>query len=290
MTLLLAHGGGRLPADGESLPWTFPPLVTSQLILISAVYALAVGRLWRRAGVGRGGISFRRAGAFAGGVLVLFLALTSPIDYYSDLLSAVHMIQHMLLMGVAAPLLVLGAPGVAMPWALPLGLRRRIGRWTNAGRVGRGMAYLFWQPVTMCLLFAVVLWIWHLPVLYEATLHDDLFHDFQHFSFVVVACLFWRVLLDPVSRLRMSRMGAVFYLFVTTLHATLLGVFMALAPTVWYPTYIGRTETFSLQAIEDQQLAGLIMWMPACMIYALVAALVLAHWLTSEASAEPSRV
>jgi len=280
---LLAHGpegadSSRLGGTSLWLSWTFPALVTVNLLLATSVYCIGVSRIWKKAGRGRV-ISVRQAGAFAGGLLILVLALVSPIDALADELSAVHMIQHMLLMNVAAPLLVLGLPGMALLWILPLEARRKVGTWRRHVRPGRAIYYLLWQPLLLWCLYAAVLWVWHLPGLYLATLDHELFHDFQHLTFLVVSCLFWRVLLDPVSRMRLSRVATVLYLFFTSLHATVLGVFMALAPKVWYPAYEGRTIAWNLTALEDQQLAGLIMWMPACMVYAIVVALVVAFWL-----------
>jgi putative membrane protein len=143
----------------------------------------------------------------------------------------------------------------------------------------RARWYWLWQPLIMCGLYAAVLWVWHLPVLYEAALRNRWIHEIQHLMFFIVACMFWRVLIDPLARLRLSYGAGVIYLFATSLHATVLGVFLALAPRPWYGDYIGRTEAWNLSALEDQQLAGLIMWMPACMIYALAAAGIFALWL-----------
>lgn len=124
------------------LRWTFPPLVTCNLLLLSSLYALGVRRLWQRAGVGRGGISQRQVFFFSAGMAVLAIALVSPIDALSDELSAVHMIQHMLLMAVAAPLLVLGGMGLALLWLLPLGWRRAWGQWKQRNLAGRWTVYL----------------------------------------------------------------------------------------------------------------------------------------------------
>lgn len=275
----LAHTG---PAGADSRPWwvrwTFPPLVMLNLALAFSIYGRGVYNLWNKAGMGNG-ISRRQASAFAGGLLVLLLALASPIDALSDDLSYMHMIQHMLLMNVAAPLLVLGSPGQASLWVLPLRWRKRLGRFMFRTDSWKSAWYLLWQPVAMWSLFAFALWVWHLPALYEAALGNELFHDFQHFTFLVAAALFWRVLLDPVSRLRLNRGVAVIYLFTTSLHATVLGVFMALAPGAWYTAYADRPGIWKLTPLQDQQLAGLIMWMPACMAYAAVAAVVFMLWL-----------
>ena len=256
-------------------------MVVTNLSILAAAYAIGLARLWKRCGLGKA-VPVRQAVAFAAGMASLALALVSPIDAFSDDLAWMHMLQHMLLMGVAAPLLVLGMPFLVLLWAFPLSWRRCYGRVKHRLERWRPGRYLLWQPVLTWLLFALVLWVWHFPPLYEAALHSDLFHDFQHFSFVAVACLFWRVLLDPLSRLKLNRGMGVVYLFLTSLHATLLGVFMTLAPKAWYPFYETRAPRWNLSALEDQQVAGLIMWMPACMVYALVAALLLGLWLRDD--------
>jgi putative membrane protein len=276
----MAHSIGH---DTDARPewwlrWSWNPLVLSNLAVVSLVYLRGLQAIWLRAGRGRG-VSFRQAVTFGAGILSLFIALISPLDSISGELQSAHMVQHMILMNVAAPLLVLGAPGLVMMWGLPMRWRNRMGRWLRWLDGGSSRWYLLWQPVLLWSLFAFALWIWHLPVLYQAALRNQLFHDFQHFTFLITACLFWRVLLDPISRLRLTRAMGVLYLFMTSLHATLLGVFMALAPRVWYSDYEGSTTAWNLTPLQDQQLAGLIMWMPACMIYAVVAALVFALWL-----------
>jgi putative membrane protein len=258
--------------------WTWSPLVWTNLLVASGLYAWGICKLWGKAGIG-GGVSQRQAIAFACGIGVLFIALISPLDALSDELSAAHMIQHMLLLNVAAPLLVLGSPGLVLLWALPRRWRGAVGQLYRPREPWKSAWYLLWQPLLLWSLYAFTLWIWHLPVLYEAALRNELFHDFQHLTFLVTAALFWRVLLDPVSRLRLGRGVSILYLFTTSLHATVLGVFMALAPRVWYTEYVGRTESWSLSPLQDQQLAGLIMWMPACMVYAAIAAVVFALWL-----------
>jgi putative membrane protein len=276
----LAHGAGH---DGHARPewwlrWTWNPLVVSNLVLVSVLYLRGLRGIWHRAGRGRG-VTVRQAGTFGAGVLALFIALLSPLDNVSDELQSAHMVQHMILMNVAAPLLVLGAPGLVMLWGLPMRWRNRTGRWLRWFDGGASRWYLLWQPLLLWSAYAFALWVWHLPVLYQAALRNELVHDFQHFTFLVAACLFWRVLLDPISRLQLSRGISVVYLFTTSLHATVLGVFMALAPQVWYHDYVGRTIRWNLTPLQDQQLAGLIMWMPACMIYAVMAAILFACWL-----------
>jgi len=288
-----AHGAEALPDDDRAwwTAWNWAqPVVVTNLSVLSAAYLFGLARLWKRCGWGKA-VPGRQALAFAAGMASLSLALVSPIDVFSDEWAWMHMIQHMLLVGVAAPLLVLGMPFLVLMWALPLSWRRGYGRVKHCIERWKPGRYFFWQPVVTWLLFALVLWIWHFPPLYEAALSSEVFHDFQHFSFVAVACLFWRVLVDPLSRLKLNRPMGVVYLFLTSLHATLLGVFMTLAPKAWYPFYAAKAARGNLSALKDQQLAGLIMWMPACMVYALVAALLLGLWLRDDSghSAETAR-
>jgi putative membrane protein len=282
--LVQAHSG-EFHREEWWKSWSWEPLILLNLGLAGWLYGAGVYKLWKKAGVGRG-ISRKQAAAFGGGLLALFMALISPLDGMSGELSSAHMVQHMMLMNVAAPLLVLGAPGLVCMWAFPLKWRNAFRRWTGMLESWRSPWYLLWQPLLMWGLYGFTLWVWHLPGFYQAALRNQWVHDFQHLTFLLTSCLFWRVLLDPISRYRLSRGVGVIYLFTTSLHATVLGVFMALAPGVWYPDYETTTAAWNLTALEDQQLAGLIMWMPACMIYALAAAGMFAIWLGENGDVE----
>lgn len=285
LTLLLAGPAAAHDPTAARGAWAPDPLVAFNLATLAAVYALGLRRLWARDG-GAKVVTPRRAGAFAAGLVVLVAALLSPLAAVAEELNWVHMVQHMLLMNVAAPLVVLGAPLRVTLWALPVGARRA---WGGAlGRLDgwRPGGYLLGQALLMWALYGLVLWVWHVPRFYEAALRAPRLHDLQHLSFFVVSCLFWRVLLDPVRRLALSRALSVVYLFATSLHATLLGVFMALSPAAWYPIYEPRVRAWGLTALEDQQVAGLIMWMPACMIYAAIAAVLFGLWLHEEGERE----
>jgi putative membrane protein len=263
--------------------WNADPVILANLALLAGCYAAG----WRLLRAQRGLDATVRpihAVAFAGGMAGLFIALVSPIDVLAVELQWVHMVQHMVLMNVAAPLIVLGAPVRTIVWLLPAEWRQSLGRGKRA-LAQRGVPrYLLWQPVLLWILYGAVLWIWHLPGFYEAALHREWIHDAQHLMFFAAACLFWRVMFDPIGRLRMSRGLAVVYLFTTSLHATLLGVFMAVAPRLWYETYADRTSAWGFAPLEDQQLAGYIMWMPACMAYAAVAAILFGRWLHEESA------
>lgn len=246
------------------------------LALLAGVYGLGLARLWRRAGVGRG-VRRWQVGCFVAALASLVLSLLSPIATLSEQLLWVHMIQHMLLMLVAAPLLMAASPGWVATWALPRRLRVGLARaWARLGRATQGLAR---HPVLAWLSFALVLWIWHLPVLYEAAVQHPRIHDLQHLAFFAAACLYWRVMFDPLGRARLGPVSVVAYIFTTSLHGMLLGVLVALSPRVWYPIYQQTAPNWGMTAIEDQQVAGFIMWMPVCAVYAGIAVAILAVWL-----------
>src|SRR5205814_7653068 len=191
--------------------------------------------------------------AFYAGWLALLIALISPIDTLGGILFSAHMAQHEILMIVAAPLLVLGHPLVTILWALPAGWRVSVGRFANSLVAG---------PMVATVLHAIALWIWHLPSWYQATLRSDFIHALQHMSFLLTAMLFWWALIHG----RFGRMGygvAVVYVFVTAAHSGALGALIAFSPQLIYPIYQHTTAQWGLDAIEDQQLEGLIMWIAA---------------------------
>ncbi len=286
---LLAHGAVQRTGGATWWVWTdINPWILLNLGLLGAGYFVGLRRLRAQRGA-EAPVNGSQVAAFAAGLAWLFAALVGPIDVLALELQWVHMVQHMVLMNVAAPLVVLGAPVRTLLWVLPKAWRQRVGRGKRSlGR--RGIPrYLLWQPVLLWAIYAAVLWIWHLPRFYEAALRTGWVHDGQHLMFFAASCLFWRVMFDPIGRLRMSRAMAVMYLFATSLHATVLGVFMALAPRLWYPSYGDTAPAWGLGALEDQQLAGYIMWMPACMMYAVVAAVVFARWLGAETAAARAR-
>jgi putative membrane protein len=230
-----------------------------------------VERMWRRSGVGSG-IRRWEAAAFAGGWTALFLALVSPLHPLGSALFSAHMVQHELLVAVAAPLLVLGRPMIPMLWAVPIGWRRAAGGWAKHG-AARGAWRALTAPLVAWALHAAALWTWHLPGPYQATLRSGALHTLQHASFLGTALLFWYAVAHGRER-RMGYGAAVFYLFATAMHGGALGALLTFASRPWYPEYAPTAAAWGLTPLEDQQLAGLIMWIPAGVSY-LVAALVL---------------
>jgi cytochrome c oxidase assembly factor CtaG len=205
------------------------------------------------------------------------VALVSPLHAWGSVLFSAHMTQHEVLMLVAAPLLVLGRPLVVFLWAFPVNWSRRIGNLAKISAINRS-----WQlltiPLVAWLVHAVALWIWHVPVLFEAVLHNEWVHTLQHLSFLVSALLFWWALIHG-PRGAMGYGAAVLYLFTTSIHSGVLGALLTVAGSVWYPSYIGLTTSWGLTPLEDQQLGGLIMWIPAGLVYVIAGLALFAGWL-----------
>ena len=271
-----------LPAAGVpgSVPWTFEPWVLGLLLGGTALYAAGLRALWRRAGPGRG-VDAWQAAAFAGGQLALVAALVSPFDALGSLLFSAHMVQHEILMVVAAPLLIIGRPLAVWAWGLPPRWRAGAGRAARLPPVA-GCWRLATHPAVAWALHGVVLWAWHLPAFFEAALADAALHTLQHTSFFVTALLFWWAPLGSASRRRQG--ASMFYLFSTMVHTAALGALLTLSPALWYPSYAATAPAFGLDPLEDQQLGGLIMWVPAGLAYLAAGLALAARWLRAPAA------
>jgi putative membrane protein len=240
------------------------------------MYAAGLRRLWQRAGRGRG-IRTWEAAAFACGLLVLAVSLSRPVSDLADALFSVHMGQHEALMLLAAPLLVLGRPGLVWLWAFDARGRDVIGHWTQQAAVSR-LWRLLSAPITVFLLHGIVLWLWHVPTFFNAALASEPVHVFQHSSFLITAALFWWGMVHG----RYGPIGygvAVLYVFLTALHSSVLGALMTVATSVWYVPYGTSAHPWAIDPLQDQQLAGLIMWIPTTLIFIAFGLSLLAAWL-----------
>jgi cytochrome c oxidase assembly factor CtaG/cytochrome c2 len=215
--------------------------------------------------------------AFAAGWLVMLAALVSPVAWLSGILFSVHMTQHMLLMLAAAPLLTFGQPLLVWMWALREGPRERMASFVRRPPV-QSTWRVFTSPTWVFLLQAAALWIWHVPMFYEAALRNDAVHAVQHLGLVVAAGLFWWAMLHG----RYGRMGygaGVCYVFLTAVHSSGLGAMLTVSDLIWYPEYARQAAAWGVDGLADQQLAGLLMWIPAGVIFTLVGLALLAAWL-----------
>lgn len=269
-----AHDGGTSRNLWNHWAWQDLPL----LMFTGGVYALGLRSLWQRAGIGSG-ISRRQATMCVTGLIVLFIALVSPLDFLSEELFSAHMVQHLLLMLVAAPLFVAGRFTLAVAWALPPRWTSRI--W-NEWKWKHAWNFLL-LPMSVFLFHNAAIWIWHMPKLYEASIRDEWLHFLEHLSFFMTAFLFWQVFADVTANIRMGRSAkfgiGIFLIFGTMLVSGFLGVLIIFSPYVWYASHIHETALYGLTALEDQQLAGAIMWVPAGVVYLAAFLGVMGRWL-----------
>jgi putative membrane protein len=258
-----AHApGAEADYSGFSV-WSAEPWIIAGFLLALVLYAGGSLRLWKRARQGRDGLR-RGIVWFLSGMAVLAAAMLSPIDTLGAELFSMHMVQHELLMLVAAPLIVAGKPLAVFLWAFQPGTRKHLGTWINAGAVRLAWRFLH-APLVAWSLHAVILWAWHFPALFQASLASDAMHALQHFSFLASALLFWSALIT--SRSQSHQASAVLYVLSTAIHTGILGALLTFSQRVWYPAYLHTTGHWGLTPLEDQQLGGLIMWVPAGFIF-----------------------
>ena len=245
--------------------WTLSAEVTLPLAAALLLYATGFARMWRRAGRGRSALG-RSAFLFGAGWLSLAGALTSPLHEGGEHSFALHMIEHEIIMLVAALLLVAARPGPVLLWAFPAGPRHGLAaaaRWP----LWSGLA----NPFVATAIQSAVMVGWHAPPLFDLALESEGWHIVQHLCFIGAALLFWWAMLHNGGRA--GRLVAALCLFVTSMVGGGLGALMALSNNPWYAPYaaLGLTPA-GLTPAEDQQLAGLIMWIPGG-LYHLAAAL-----------------
>ncbi len=240
------------------MSWSFDPGVVIPLALTAFLYV-------------RG--AHRHSAYFWAGWTVLALALISPIHEMGEELFSAHMVQHEILMLVAAPLLVLSRPLAPLLRGLPVAWRRPAGRISKAITVS---AFTAWW------IHGAAIWIWHAPFLFQATLRSQWMHAAQHASFFFSALLFWWGILET------SAGAGVLYVFTTAVHTSILGALLTFAPHPVYPAYGATVGQWGLTLLEDQQLGGLIMWVPAGLVYLGAGLLLFARWLR-QSDAMPSR-
>jgi len=251
--------------------------VTSVLILGSAVwYGIGVHALWSRAGHGRG-VQRWQVWSFVLGTLALAVALLSPLAELAEVLLSAHMTQHELLMLVAAPLLVFAHPLFVGLWALPAAWRERVGNVTRRPALAAAWRMVT-APFVVFVLHALALWIWHVPVLYQAALESEGVHAAQHLCFFLTAALFWWGMVG--GRYGKAAYGvSVLYVFLTAVHSSGLGALLTVAPSLWYPDYAASAVERHVDPLADQQLAGLLMWIPFGVILILLGLALFSAWL-----------
>jgi putative membrane protein len=289
--LLLATAGTLVPAatalaHGETLPapelpgvllaWRFDVLPLAGVAVATVAYLWAVRQVARRH---RSNPHPRwRTAAFLAGMAAIVVALCSPIEAYEGQLFSVHMVQHMLLMLVAAPLILLGAPVTLTLRVASPGVRRGLLTILHS----RVVAVLTF-PLLTWLLFAAVNWGWHFSTLYDQALENEPLHYVQHATFLIAALLFWWPVVgaDP-GRWRLPYPVRLFYLFLAMPQNSFLGVALMSAPAVLFPHYLTTLRLWGPSPLADQNLGGILMWVFGDLVFLTAMACVVAAWVRHE--------
>lgn len=271
---LHAHGGEDHSRWSAADLWNSATAIS--LVIIVVLYVVGLRRLWMN-DAGRQTIPRWRAVAFLSGWAATGVALLGPLDRWSDVLFSAHMAQHEILMLLAAPLMVLGRPFIAVLWGVPPPARSAV-----ASVAHRRPVAIVWDrltgPLTVLALHAIVLWMWHIPAMFEAALRNESVHVLQHLGFFVTAALFWWALLHG----RYGKLGygvGVLYVFATAMHTQILGALLTFGSRIWYPTHAARTAAAGGSPIDDQQFAGVLMWVPFGVVFLFIVLALFAAWL-----------
>ena len=258
---------------GAALAWTLDPLLTVPLALALLIVAVGWSRLSKRASTPV------RPTLFLVGWLVLALSLTSPLHEAGERSFTMHMVEHELIMLVATLLLAASGAGAILAWGLPRPLRQTLaGSWNSPlQKLWRRLT----EPVTATVIQGAVMWAWHAPILFDRALDSFSWHVAQHACFLLSSLLFWWAMLHPRGRASGYGVSAA-CLFATSLIGGALGALMSLSSSPWYADYAAMGMTgIGLDPVDDQRLAGLIMWIPGGAFHGIAALVLFYQWLRS---------
>ncbi len=249
------------------LSWEFEPTIIIGVVLAGWLYARGWRRLRRR---GQGGKYLKawRAWCYYGGLATIVIALMSPIATFDSVFFFAHMTEHILLIMFAAPLIWLGAPMVPTLWGFNPRARRRIGRiFHESHPVNRVFTFLTRAGVALGL-YVLVLWVWHIPALYDAAQGSTFMHEMEHALFLGTSLLFWWPVIHPSGTKRRLGYGAsILYIFPAKIAGFVLGAALTLSAEPYYRTFLNSPSIWGLTPLGDQQLGGLIMWVAGGLLY-----------------------
>lgn len=262
LTALLAHQGGPQGLHDLWARWNADPLI---------IFGLATAMWTYRRGARRSRLhDSLRARCFSMGLAAVVVALVSPLDSLAAELASAHMVQHVLLLLVAAPLLAYSAPTTTILAGLPRSARRRLALVRHRLR-GATAVEMLRRPTVAWLLHAATLWFWHAAVPYDAALGHPVVHALEHATFIGTGVLFWSTLLP--SRAASSHGYGALLVFTMAMQSVFLAALLTFASRPWYAGYDQTTQAWGLDPLADQQLAGVIMWVPAGLVYVAVGVL-----------------
>jgi cytochrome c oxidase assembly factor CtaG len=245
--------------------WSLPPFLT----LVSVITLVIYLRGWRRGHALRPTqLPAWRAFCFCSGVAAFWLAIASPIGVFDDILLTAHMIQHLTLMSIAPPLILLGAPQVPLLRGLPRPLLQNIFAPLLRSKFARSLAHFLFHPITAWLALNIAFIGWHIPPAYELALHSETWHEVEHLCFFSTSIVFWWTVIQPwPSRPHFAQWKILPYLLTADFVNTALSAFFTFGGRVFYPSYATAPRLFSLSALNDQIAAGALMWVFGSLIY-----------------------
>jgi putative membrane protein len=223
--------------------------------------------------------SLIRARFFAAALMALFIALISPLDALSGALASAHMVQHLILLLVAAPLLVLSTPVPTMLRGTPAPVRRKFAQWRRQLRLTHNNTRVLRHPGVVWPAHVGTLWFWHAAVPYDAALDHEFVHMLEHATFLLTGVAFWASVIGIPRTARASAGFGVLLMFATAMQGVFLSALLTFAQTPWYTGYTETTKVWGLDPLADQQLAGVIMWIPGGIVYILAALALLTMWI-----------
>ena len=258
--------------------WTFEPPTIAALLVSAFLYSWGLARLWERGH--RHTVRPRQAVAFYAALVLLAVGLVSPLDALASSLVSAHMVQHLILLIVAPPLLVYARPALVGALALPQGALRYLNRIASSRGAVATRAFVTTGIVAVSL-HAAAMWLWHLPGPYQAAVRSDWLHALEHASFLLTALVFWSAVIQPRARRRVSYGAAISYTFVVWMISGGLGAIMSFATHPLYPELARHAPAWGIGPLTDQQLAGVIMWVPAGLVYLVAMASLFLRWMSS---------
>ena len=254
-----------MTADAVALSWSWEPLTVFVLGLGAALYFRGLRRIHP---VKVRVILWWRPLLFYTGLVIILLALISPLDTLGRQLFTFHMIQHMLLTHVGIPLLLLGAPVLPILRGMPHGLRRAAIAPLSRFLPSRYLAHLLTHPLVSWPLFVGFFWVWHLPELYSAAIANDFVHILQHTTFLATAFLFWWSVIDPVPMAgRLPYLGRFLYVILALTQGLPLASLLTFSQSPLFAPYIAGGGLWGIDPATDQQIGGLIMWIVSMVSY-----------------------
>lgn len=260
-----------VPRSAVWSAWHPDPIAIAVAAAAVSLYASGLNATGVRA------VSRARAACFAGGVGIAVLATISPLHAAADATFTSHMAQHMLFMFVAAPLIVAGRPALVIALALPFGIRRRGWR-LAASRPVAILPRVARNPLTIFVVYAATVWLWHLPGPYQTAVRSDVVHALEHATFLGTSVAFWGAVARTGPRRRVGYLPSMLLVVGTMMQSTWLAAVLTFGGSA-YPIYAARAPSWGVDALADQQMAGSIMWIVPAIAYFAVLGVLFTRWM-----------